>query len=65
MLWPKKINTKKMLTKKIHASFLLVCPELTFFVTPRNNIIFIRVISLAYFVKLEHGRLCSLANTLY
>ena len=65
MLWPKKINTKKMLTKKIHASFLLVCPELTFFVTPRNNIIFIRVISLAYCVKLEHGRLCSLANTLY
>ena len=55
MLWPKKINTKKMLTKKIHASFLLVCPELTFFLTPRNNIIFIRVISLAYCVNWTMG----------
>ena len=55
MLWPKKINTEKMLTKKIHASFLLVSPELTFFLTPRNNIIFIRVISLAYCVNWTKG----------
>ena len=45
---PKNINTKEMLTKKVHATFLLVCPLLTFFLAPRNNIIFIRVISLAY-----------------
>ena len=48
MLWTKKINTKKMLTKKIHATFLLVCPLLTFFLAPRNNIILIRVIRLVH-----------------
>ena len=64
MLWPKKMNTKKMLTKKIHSSFLLVCPELTFFLTPRNNIIFIRVISLAYYMNWTMGDYVRWQNTL-